>query len=152
MTGLRLPFSIDLPPQWTLSTVILAGPIDEEQPDSGMLRTSGMKAFQRNMVATMEQVPAGETPEKYVDRQMEGLRKAGVDHWRAESETVMLQGGQSGLITEQVVVGADGEQVRQMQLVAIKNGIAHTLILSHLDGEPFESARVEFRQILLSFA
>ncbi len=38
-----------------------------------------------------------------------------------------------------------------MQLVAIKNGLAHTLIASHLDGHPFEQMRGQFREILLSF-
>jgi hypothetical protein len=38
-----------------------------------------------------------------------------------------------------------------MQLVTLKDGCAYTLIASHLDGAPFEAARAEFRNMLLSF-
>jgi hypothetical protein len=55
------------------------------------------------------------------------------------------------LITEQIILGATGERVRQMQLVCIKEGVAHTVITSHLDGPPFENARKEFRAMLDSF-
>ncbi len=44
-----------------------------------------------------------------------------------------------------------GERVRQMQLVVIKNGVAHTTIATHLDGISFENVREEFRAMLLSF-
>ncbi|CAN0586422.1 unnamed protein product, partial [Laminaria digitata] len=50
-----------------------------------------------------------------------------------------------------IIQGAGGERVRQMQLVVIKNGIAHTTIASHLDGASFERARKEFRAMLVSF-
>jgi hypothetical protein len=51
-----------------------------------------------------------------------------------------------------VIIGAGGEQVRQMQLIFIKDRISHCAIASHLNGEPFESAREEFRRILLSYS
>jgi hypothetical protein len=38
-----------------------------------------------------------------------------------------------------------------MQLVALKDGVAYTVIASHLDGTPFEQTRGEFRTMLLSF-
>ena len=48
-------------------------------------------------------------------------------------------------------MGMNGERVRQMQLVVIKKGIAHTTIATHLDGLSFENVRKEFRDMLLSF-
>ncbi|MEX2263956.1 MAG: hypothetical protein WD696_18530 [Bryobacteraceae bacterium] len=147
------PFSLDVPEAWTLSTVILVGPPPQQQPASGMLRRANTAlAFQRNLIATMEAVSEAETPESYVDRQIRGLREAGVSQWEAnEPEQVQLENGRAGLLTEQVVVGAGGEHVRQMQLVSIKNGVAYTVILSHLDGDQFDAVRDEFRGILLSF-
>jgi len=41
--------------------------------------------------------------------------------------------------------------VRQMQLVSVKGGVAHTLIASHLDGNAFQAVRATFRNMLLSF-
>jgi hypothetical protein len=147
------PFSIEVPVDWTLSTVILAGPVTDEQPSTGMLRAKTNKPFQQNLVAAMEQVAAGETVESYVRRQVEGLRAAEVPRQEVrEPERIKLQGGFEGLITEQVILGPGGERVRQMQLVSIKGGVAYTLITSHVDGEPFERVRDEFRQMLLSFS
>jgi hypothetical protein len=144
-------FSLEAPQGWTLSSVILAGPIDEP-PSKGMLTTKAVRAFQRNLITTMERVSDKETPASYVKQQLEGLREAGVSRQEARpAETVKLAGGHEGLVTEQIIVGAGGERVRQMQLVVIKGGIAHTSIASHLDGPSFEGAREEFRRLLLSF-
>jgi hypothetical protein len=146
------PLSIEVPEDWTLSTVILAGPPDPPLLDSALLWTKPARPFQRNLVATMEQVNPTETPETYVNRQIEGLRAGGVPRQEGrEPETVKLESGRAGLLTEQLIVGGSGERVRQMQLVTIKDGCAHTLIASHLDGAPFEAVRDEFRGILLSF-
>jgi hypothetical protein len=144
-------FSLETTADWSLSTIILAGPPDKEPPAKGMLTTKVVKPFQRNLVATMEHVAPGETAESYVDRQIEGLRQAGVIRQEAgQPEKVPLAGGVEGLVTEQVILGGSGERIRQMQLVTIKDGIAHTIIVSHLDGAPFEAARSEFRKMLLS--
>ena len=146
------PLSIDAPQGWTLSTVILSGPPDPPVMDSPLLWAKQSKPFQRNLVATIEQVETTETAETYVNRQIAGLNAAGVRRLEARGpETVELAGGRTGLLTEQIVIGANGERVRQMQIVAIKDGCAYTLITSHLDGPPFEAARAEFRSILLSF-
>ena len=119
---------------------------------SGMPTTKAVKPFQQNVIATMEQVGKKETPESYVKRQIEGLRKAGVQRKEtAPPETVTLKSGGQGLLTEQSVVGPGGERVRQMQLVSIKGGVAHTLIASHLDGAPFDVAKASFREMLTSF-
>lgn len=145
-------FTVDAPPSWTLSTVILAGPVDDNPAAGGMMTTKKARPFQQNVIATLEQVPPTETPESYVKKQLEGLRAAKVDRKEgAKPETVKLQSGGEGLLTEQIVVGPEGERVRQMQLVSIKNGVAHTIIASHLDGVPFEKSRATFRQMLLSF-
>ena len=100
----------------------------------------------------MEQVSADETADSYVKKQLEGLRKAGVQRKEtAKPETIKLGNGASGLLTEQSVVGPGGERVRQLQMVSIKDGVAHTLIASHLDGGPFDKAKAEFKKILISF-
>src|SRR5262245_42528758 len=104
-------FSLEAPAHWTLSTVILAGPADNEPLAKGMLSTKVVRPFQRNLVATMERIEPGVTAESYVGRQIIGLRKAGVvREGVGEPETVPLAGG-TGLLTEQVIVGATGERV-----------------------------------------
>jgi hypothetical protein len=144
-------FSLEAPQGWTLSSVILAGPVDES-PGKGMLTTKAVRAFQRNLITTMERVAEKETPASYVKQQLDGLREAGVSRQEARPpEPVKLASGHEGLLTEQIILGAGGERVRQLQLVVIKDGIAHTSIASHLDGAAFEGAREEFRRLLLSF-
>jgi hypothetical protein len=145
-------FSLDAPTDWSLSTLILAGPVDATPPAQGLMSAKAPRPFQQNLVCTMEQVDAKETPETYVKKQLEGLRKAGVSRQdAAPPEKVKLKSGGEGLITEQVVVGPGGERVRQMQLVSVKAGVAHTLIASHLDGNAFQAVRATFRNMLLSF-
>jgi hypothetical protein len=145
-------FSLEASGDWTLSTVILAGPVDES-PKEGLLTTKGVRPFQRNLVATMEEIEAGTTLEAYVKRQIDGLKAAGVSRQDAgKPERIKLGNGLDGLITEQIIVGGTGERVRQMQLVCIKSGVAHTIIASHLDGGPFEGARKSFRAMLVSFS
>ena len=145
-------FSIDAPPRWTLSTVILAGPPDAAPASQGLMTAKAQRNFQQNLVATMEQVTPSESAESYVKKQIEGLRQAGVDRKEvAPPEKVKLVSGLEGLVTEQVVLGPSGERVRQLQLVAIKAGVAHTLIASHLDGAAFKEVRDAFRTMLVSF-
>ncbi len=145
-------FSLDAPADWSLSTVILAGPPDQNPAAGGMMTAKSARSFQQNVVATAEQVDAKETPESYVKKQIEGLRKAGVARQEtAAPETVKTKSGADGLLTEQVVQGPGGERVRQLQLVSIKGGVAYTLIASHLDGVPYSGSRQTFREMLLSF-
>jgi hypothetical protein len=140
------PFSLNVRENWTLTTVIIAGPREENVGDADE------PLFQRNLVATMESVAPKETPESYVDRQLAGLWKAGVEQYLDDAEKVTLGGDLKGLMHESVIVSpTGGERVRQMQLVCIKDGIAFTLIVSDLDGERFDSARQEFKEMLLSF-
>jgi hypothetical protein len=50
-------------------------------------------------------------------------------------------------------VGAPGGGlVRQLQLVSVKDGLAYTLIGSHLEGTLFKTAREELLSILLSLS
>lgn len=146
-------FSLEATSDWTLSTVILSGPIDDASSGAGMPTTKVVRPFQQNIVATIEQAEKDTTLESYVKRQVEGLRQAGVSRQEGRPpEKVKLASGFDGLLTEQIIVGAGGERVRQMQLVCIKGGVVHTVIASHLDGAPFEAARSHFRTMLLSFA
>jgi hypothetical protein len=144
-------YSLEAPETWTLSSVILAGPIDEVST-KGLVSTKSVQPFQRNLITTFEQVSKEETPESYVQKQIEGLRQAQVTRQAiGKTERVRLEDGLEGLLLEQIIVGHGGERVRQMQLVVIVEGIAHTTIASHLDGATFEKARAEFRSMLLSF-
>jgi hypothetical protein len=152
-TRVRLgSFSLEATNDWTLSTVILAGPVDDVQNAAAMPTTKAVRPFQRNIVATMEQVESTMTLEAYVKRQVDGLRQAGVQRTEvAKPERVKVASAKDALITEQVIMGQTGERVRQMQLVCIKDGLAHVVIASHLDGATFEAARASFRSMLLSF-
>jgi hypothetical protein len=153
------PISIEASSSWTLSTVILAGPV-WQSPRGGMLRAAQTaKPFQSNIVVTFEEVEPSETLDSYVRRQREGLKAAGVVRRDVASpEKVKLVGGSDGILVEQEVESPTGEVIQQMQLVTIKalpslnKGLAHTLIASHLQGSPFEEARQEFRKMLLSFS
>lgn len=144
-------FSMEAPTGWSLSSIILSGPIDEAIK-LGPTTAKQIPGFQRNLITTFEEVGDEVTSEAYVDRQIEGLRQAGVPRQEAAKPVkIKLGNGAEGLITEQVIQGATGERVRQMQLVFIREGVAHTAIASHLDGAPFEAARTEFRRMLESF-
>lgn len=145
-------FAIDAPEDWTLSTLILSGPVAKDPTSSGMPTTKAVRPFQPNLIATMEQVEPTETPESYVGKQLEGLRRAGVQRREtAPPEKLKLASGHEGLLTEQAVVGPQGERVRQLQLVAIKAGVAHTLICSHLDGPSYDRSKAAFKKMLVSF-
>ena len=100
----------------------------------------------------MEEVGPDVSAGSYLDRQLTGLREAGVTRYEGRPpEQVLLADGAIGIITEQVITGSTGQWVRQMQLITIKDKIAHTLILSQLEGPSFEIARDQFREMLLSF-
>jgi len=148
------PVSLEVGDDWTLSTVVLAGP----------LPTSGVEAldddalplpaatFQPNLVVTMEQVEGDVTPQIYVRQQLEGLRKAQVMRQTSRApEIVKLASGRDALLTEQILVGPGGDSIRQLQLVTIKAGVAFTLIASALDGPSYAQDYDRFRRMLLSF-
>lgn len=149
-------FSLSIPDEiasgWTLNSVILAGPVEESPVDPRMPGSQASQPFQSNIIATLEQVDDGETPESFLEKQLDGLRQANVNRREAaQPEKVTLADGTEGLLTEHVITGPAGDQVQQMQLVAIKKGVAHTLIATQLEGAPFERMRARFREILLSF-
>src|SRR5688500_11647253 len=96
-------FSLEVDPGWSLSSVILAGPVDEA-PKQGLLSTKAVRPFQRNLITTLELVPDSETAESYVARQIKGLKDAGVQRREgAKPEKVPLAGGLEGLLTEQII-------------------------------------------------
>ena len=100
----------------------------------------------------MEEVGPDVTVESYLSRQLMGLQEAGITRYEGRPpERVELDGGAIGIITEQIITGSTGQWVRQMQLITIKDKIAHTLIVSQLEGPSFEVARDQFRAMLLSF-
>lgn len=143
-------FTVDIAKDWELTTVILAGPIDES-PGHPMLSGSEARSFRQNIVATVEQVSEKETPQSYLKRQVEGLERAGVGRREVSSpEPVKLKTGLAGILSEQDVVLPSGEWVRQMQVISIQSGRAYTLIASHLYGELYDKARSNFREMLLS--
>ena len=143
-------FDLNLPTGYTLSSVILAGPPDVPDQELNPMLAQKVKPFQRNIVATMERVGPEETPSSYLAKQIEGLRKAQVPRQEFKVESVLLNAVE-GIITDQAITGPSGEVVRQLQLICIKNGVAHTLIASHVYGAAFDRVRAEFEQILKSF-
>lgn len=139
-------FSMEAPADWTLSTIGLAGPVEATSSGDDVL------SYQRNLVVTMEQVPPEDTARGYVERTRNSLSAAGILHEVGEPETVQLARGGEAVLIEQVVVVQDGHRVRQLQLVFLKGGLAHTATASHRDGQAFEQVRAEFREMLLSFS
>lgn len=135
-------FRMEAPPDWTLSSIALVGPLGDSAPN----------AFQRNLFVNMERVGPGDTPETHLEHQIAALAAAGIE--RAEvspPESLSLADGRPAVLYEQILMGQGGERVRQMQLIFVKDGIAHTAIASELDGSSFDSVRDELRTMLLSF-
>jgi hypothetical protein len=146
------PFSVEVPLNWTMSSVILTGPVGTVDTDVRMLGADAQQPFKQNLIATMEQVGSDETARSYVERQIEGLRNAQVDRRELVAPTeVSLRTGATGILLEQMIGASDGEYVGQMQLVTIKDRVAYTLIASHLYGPLYDQAREHFRLLLLSF-
>jgi hypothetical protein len=132
--------------------MIFGGPA-EANPTGGMLVAKGGALFEQNLVVSIEPVSPGETAKQYAQRQMDRLKKANAQRTdAAPAVEVMLRNAEPGLLLEQTVPGGpNGERLRQMLLVTIKNDVAYTLIATHLDGEVFERSRETLRKFLLSF-
>lgn len=141
------PYSVEVPSQWTLSSVILSGPPDLPQGNEG---EDDGPSFQRNFITTMEALDDDTTVQEYVLKQRQGLIAADVK-WRLIVEEAVEVNGLEGNLSEQLLLGMDEVMVQQMQLAVVKERVAFTSIVSHLAGLPFESCRDEFREMLLSF-
>jgi hypothetical protein len=157
------PVSLDVPGDFSLSTIVLAGPPVETKGPDLPAEAGSARPFQSNVIITFEIVSASEKPETYRDRQKEGLRNAGVDvvfiknDRKDEYEEVSIKGAKDdyGILGLQVIQSPAGDRVRQMQLIAIKEStnkqpVAITIIASHLDGQPFSEVKTKFREIMLS--
>jgi hypothetical protein len=145
-------FSLDVSPDWKLATVVLIGPPNETPESSPMLSAEPQPPFRQNIVAAMEQVGAEETPDSYFNKVVNQLITAGINRQSATPpEKVTLLSGREGLITEQVAIAPTGAQVRQMQLISIKDDSACIVVATDLDGDSFERSRARFREILMSF-
>lgn len=139
-------FSLQAPPSWQIASLIVVGP-----PDAVAQGPGQQGQFQQNLVVVSEMVEEGETLPSYVQKQTAKLQQQGALHRPpGPLEKVTLADGREGLMFEHVVLGPSGEKVRQMQLIALKDGLLHALICSHLDGLPFESQRDAFRTMLKS--
>lgn len=143
--------SVDVPPQWSLTTAILAGPLEEPSATSRFLGPQTPSQFQQNVVVVREPVGGNVTVDSYFGRQVESLKREGISRHEAGKVKKLTIDGVDALQTEQIIVAPTGERVRQMQLMTIKGGFAYTLIASHLEGEPFERSRASFEHILTSF-
>lgn len=133
---------MEAPADWTLSSIALVGPMG----------ASASTTFQQNLFVTMERVEPEATAQSYLEQQLAGLAAAGIERTEVSApEALVLADGRPAVLYEQIIVGHAGDRVRQMQLIFIKDSIAHTAIASHLDGEPFEAVRGEIRSMLLSF-
>jgi hypothetical protein len=134
-------FSLPTPADWQIASIILVGPPDTAAP--------GTPAFQQNIVVVSEPVAADETVESYVQKQTAKLKEQKALHASpGQLEKVSLPGGRAAAMFEHVVLGPNGEKVRQLQLVSIHEGRMHALIASHLDGPRFAAQRPALRQIL----
>lgn len=137
-------FALDPPPGWQVASLILLGP-----PDAGAAGAAG--PFQQNVVVVCEKLGEEETLEGYVARQTQKLKEQGAMSLPpGPMEKVPMGGERRAVMFEHVVLGPQGEKVRQMQLVTLKDKNLHALIASHLDGLPFEAARETFSALLRS--
>lgn len=143
-------FQLNTVKGWSVSSVVMTGPPDLKAA-AGMPAMNTATAFQRNVVATVEEVPEGETAEAFVARQTLGLKQAQVFLRETLAPEPVDLGGTKGVLSERVISGPSGEQVQQMQVVCIAQGRAYAVMASHLSGPSFEAVRDEFRNILTSF-
>lgn len=143
-------FQLDIPKDWTLSSIILTGP-NPSRKDLPQTKFRTL-SFRKNLVFTSERVDNEVTADSYLQKQAKGLIDAGVQHKSIILEEVFLENNIRGILTEQLVIGPGGEYVQQMQLVCVNNGMAYTLVTSDLAGEPYEKAKEEFKELLLSFS
>jgi hypothetical protein len=140
-------FALSTPQNWQIASIILVGP-----PDAAADAAAG-QAFQQNVVVVSEPVAAEETAETYVQKQTGKLKEQKALYAApGQLEKVALGGGRSAALFEHVVLGPNGERVRQMQVVSLHAGRMHALIASHLDGPRFAAHRSAFRQMLTSAA
>jgi hypothetical protein len=140
-------FSLSTPDDWNIASLIMVGPADEQEEAPGV---PGGK-FQQNVVVVSEEVEEGETLMKYVQKQTSKLEQQNALHKKPQKmEQVDLGSGRESVLFEHVVKGPNGELVRQMQLLTLKERRLHALITSHLDGLPFETHKEKFRKMLLS--
>lgn len=144
--------SVDVSPDWSLSTVVLLGPVLQTTDTPLLIQSQAQQAFQHNIVATVEKIGADETLINYVQRQLQGFRQAGVNRQELVApEDVRLSNSCDGMLWEHMVSGPTGQLVGQIQLVSIKDGFAYTVIASCLYGPSYKKERENLRQILLSF-
>ena len=135
-------FSLPLPSEWQIASIILVGPAENE---------GGQQAFQQNIVVVSEPVEEEETAESYVQKQTAKLKEQkALFASPGQLEKVTLGGGRPGVLFEHVVLGPGGERVRQMQVVSLHQKRMHALIASHLDGPRFAAQRQNLRQMLTS--
>jgi hypothetical protein len=144
--------SIDAPPDWTVSTVVLVGPAVQFTDTPRLIQPRTQQSFQSNIVATSEKVDADEVLERYVQRQLEDFQQAGVSRKELmKPEEVQLDNDQAGILWEHAITAPGGQLVGQIQLVTIKDGFAYSVIASCLYGPAYEKDRENLRRILLSF-
>lgn len=138
-------FQLQTPADWQIASIILVGPPDEAAP------AAEEQNFQQNIVIVSEAVAADETADSYVKKQTAKLKEQkALFAAPGQLETVKLSQNREGVLFEHVVLGPNGERVRQMQLVSSHQGRMHALIASHLDGPRFAAQRAALRQILTS--
>lgn len=133
-------FVLPLPSDWHIASLILVGPVDS---------APGAPNFQQNVVVVSEPVEASETAETYVQKQTAKLKEQkALSQSPGALEKITTGNGRSAVMFEHVVLGPNGERVRQLQVVSIDKGRMHALIASHLDGPRFAAQRPALRQML----
>jgi hypothetical protein len=130
---------------WQIASIILVGP-----PDAAAEAAPAGQNFQQNVVVVSEPVPEEETAESYVQKQTAKLKEQkALFAAPGQLEKVSLGSNRAAVLFEHVVLGPNGERVRQMQVVSLHAGRMHALIASHLDGPRFAAHRSALRQMLV---
>lgn len=134
-------FSLPLPGDWQIASIILVGPTEAQQ--------GAQPEFQQNIVVVSEEVGEDETAEGYVQKQTAKLKEQkALFASPGQLEKIKLPGGRDAVLFEHVVLGPGGERVRQMQVVSVHGARMHALIASHLDGPRFAAHRAGLKAIL----
>ncbi|RYF05578.1 MAG: DUF1795 domain-containing protein, partial [Deltaproteobacteria bacterium] len=132
------------PMDWQIASIIMVGP-----PDEAAGQVPGAQNFQQNIVVVSERIPEEETAETYVQKQTAKLKEQKALYAApGQLEKISVAGSRPAVLFEHVVLGPNGERVRQMQVVSLHAGRMHALIASHLDGPRFAAHRNNLRKIL----
>jgi hypothetical protein len=142
-----LGVKLELPEGWRgVSAAFVAPP---NNASGNLLTLTPTASFRENISLTLELVPAGTTPERYHQAQLEQLRLSGTKTTPVSSEKLIHKGAPA-LIAETTTAGPTGERVRQVFFITIRATEAWIAVASLLEDARLEESRTRVRQILTS--